>query len=183
MNRTILLPVLLALAAACSSTKEVVAPTGDGGASARAGFERIKALAGNWTGPGGEGAELATVEVRYRVTAAGSVVEETIMPGTEHEMVTMYHMDGDRLMLTHYCSAGNQPSMVAVPVLSKAGEVSSLRFEFERATNMPDPNAGHMHQAEITFEGSNNLSSRWTYWSEGKAGHQANFQLTRKSGV
>jgi hypothetical protein len=41
-----------------------------------------QALAGDWSGPGGEGAEMATVNVRYRVTAAGSVVEETIMPGT-----------------------------------------------------------------------------------------------------
>ena len=181
MQRTLFLPLFLALAPACASMTSASADTV---AENRAGFERLKSLAGDWSGPGGEGAEMAVVEVRYRVTAGGTAVEETIMPGTPHEMITMYHMDRDRLMLTHYCTAGNQPSMVAVPgesKISKDGEVRTLRFVFEHGTNMPDANVGHMHEAQINFTGKDELSSTWTYWSEGKPGHQANFHLTRKA--
>ena len=178
MHRKVLLPVLAALAAACASTQESVAAADE----ARAGFERMKSLAGDWSGPGGPGAEMELIEVRYRVTAGGSVVEETIMPGTAHEMVTMYYLDGDRLMLTHYCTAGNQPTMISIPGSKNAG-APTLRFEFASATNMDDSNAGHMHEAVYTFVGKDQLQSTWTYWSEGKPGHQANFNLTRKKGA
>jgi hypothetical protein len=32
--------------------------------------------------------------VVYKVTSAGKTVMETLGPGTDHEMVSMYHMDG-----------------------------------------------------------------------------------------
>jgi len=30
-------------------------------------------------------------------------------------MLTLYHRDGNRLVLTHYCREGNQPGMQAKP--------------------------------------------------------------------
>ena len=33
------------------------------------------------------------------------------MPDTPAETVTTYHLDGDALMLTHYCGLGNQPRL------------------------------------------------------------------------
>ena len=181
MSRSMLALALLAIASACASTEASVPVDANRAEEAKAGFEKIKSLAGDWAGMGGEESGMSMVEVRYRVTAAGSAVEETIMPGTDHEMVTMYHLDNDKLMMTHYCAAGNQPTMVGVPVRSKEGDVASIRFDFAHATNMASPNAGHMHQAEMVFESMNNLASKWTYWENGKAGHQATFQLTRKS--
>src|SRR5690348_2757738 len=70
-------------------------------------FERLKSLAGDWMGKGPGGQEITML--RFRVTAGGSALEETEFPGTDHEMVTVFHMDGDRLALTHYCHLGNQP--------------------------------------------------------------------------
>jgi hypothetical protein len=180
-SSSFLVAALLALFPACASTKESVPVDPNGAEDAKAGFERIKSLAGDWAGMGGEHSGMSMVEVRYRVTAAGSAVEETLMPGTNDEMVTMYHLDNDKLMLTHYCSAGNQPTMVGVPVRSKDGQVASIRFDFAHATNMASPNAGHMHAAEMVFESKNNLASKWTYWENGKPGHESTFQLTRKS--
>ncbi|MCK7511304.1 MAG: hypothetical protein MZV70_49445 [Desulfobacterales bacterium] len=55
------------------------------------------------------------VSVTYRITANGSVVLETLFPGTDHEMLTLYHLDNDRLGLTHYCAMGNQPRMELDP--------------------------------------------------------------------
>src|SRR5690242_6473548 len=73
----------------------------------------MKRLAGDWIQVGPDGKASDQVVATYRVTAGGSAVEETLFAGTPHEMVTVYHMDGDDLVLTHYCVAGNQPHMKA----------------------------------------------------------------------
>ena len=31
----------------------------------------------------------------------------------KEDMISMFNLDGDRVVLTHYCAAGNQPRMVA----------------------------------------------------------------------
>ena len=51
----------------------------------------------------------------YRVTASGTAVVETLFPGSDHEMVSVYTKDkksGD-LLMTHYCGLGNQPRSAA----------------------------------------------------------------------
>src|SRR5262245_3514980 len=99
--------VLLALAAAASAgqTKRATAD----GSGKQAAFERFKQLAGEWVGKG----EGPGMHVTYRVTSGGTAVIETDAPGTEQEMVTIIHPDGDDLILTHYCMLGNQPQMKA----------------------------------------------------------------------
>ena len=69
----------------------------------------IKKLEGEWKVTGGDEHHGKEGKVTYKVTAAGSTLMETQFPGTGHEMVTMYHLDGDELKATHYCAAGNQP--------------------------------------------------------------------------
>ena len=79
--------------------------------TARAAFERLKALAGTWEGRSTKGWDET---LRYEVIAGGSVVLETSVDAHPGEtMATAFHMDGDRLMLTHYCVARNQPRLVA----------------------------------------------------------------------
>jgi len=63
-------------------------------------FEQLKSLAGNWEGKGSNG---QPVEVTYRLTANGSALMSEIKG--EEDMITMFHLDGDRLLLTHYCGA------------------------------------------------------------------------------
>jgi hypothetical protein len=179
MLRPLLIP-LLALAAACSTvTKAIGTPYTDAETS-KACFERIKSLAGDWSGQGTGGAESFPVEVNYRVTGGGSAVEETLFRGTPHEMITMYHLDGDRLMLTHYCAAGNQPRMIATDS-STSGDATTIRFGFAGATNLASPSDGHMHDAEMTIEGKDKIRTRWTYYENEKPNHDARFELTRKT--
>jgi hypothetical protein len=67
-------------------------------------FEALKKLAGDWVEIGKDDKPTDKVVSSVRVTAAGSVVQETLFPDTAHEMVTMYHLDGADLVLTHYCA-------------------------------------------------------------------------------
>src|SRR5262245_1647364 len=77
------------------------------GGEEAASLERFKALEGEWVAAeSGEMAHAGDLMARYHVTAAGSAVVEEVFPGTPHEMVTVYHLDGKELVLTHYCMNG-----------------------------------------------------------------------------
>lgn len=149
------------------------------GQAAHPAFERLKALEGTWTGtaafgnPPPEAGQPATVV--WKVTAAGSAVTETLDPGGDHEMVTVYHLDGPDLVLTHYCAGGNQPRMKAKP--SKDG--GTIEFDFAGGTNMK-PSDPHMHALTIRFLDADRIESLWTNWENGKPGSMAKFALSRK---
>src|SRR5262245_59268750 len=74
-------------------------------------FEFLKTLAGDWERVGGGGHQHGSAArgTTFRITAAGSSVLETILPGDPSEMLSVYHMDGDELLLTHYCALHNAP--------------------------------------------------------------------------
>lgn len=142
---------------------------------AAAQLETLKGLAGTWTGKAGEGDKAFDATVEYRVTANGTAVMETLFAGTPHEMVTVYHLDGDQLLLTHYCAAGNQPMMRATP----SSDPRTLSFDFVRGTNMK-PGDMHMHSAKLVVVDDAHLESEWVSWKGGKPADTAKFALTRK---
>src|SRR5262245_22025247 len=76
-------------------------------------FEYIKSLAGNWERSGISGHEHGSNSsvVSFKVTAAGSAVMETYNAGQRNEMISVYHMDGNTLLMTHYCALKNAPVM------------------------------------------------------------------------
>jgi hypothetical protein len=181
MQRIPVLLFLVALAPACASTEQAESSNPAHAELAKSRFERIKSLAGDWSGAAPADMPAGPMEVRYRVTSGGNTVEETIMPGTDHEMVTMYYLDAGKLVLTHYCVVGNQPHMVASDEATSTGGSETIRFEYAGASNMASPNAGHMHQLEMTIEGKDKVKSHWTFYDGGKPSHEATFELTRKS--
>jgi hypothetical protein len=143
--------------------------------SARSAFDQLKALAGVWEGTAG--ADKQPTSVVYRVASGGTVVLETQFPETDHEMITAYHMDGDALVATHYCSQGNQPRFRFDPAASTPAR---LVFAFAGGTNL-DPNRdGHVHGGEIVLAGRDALQARWEFWSQGKMEAALPFELQRK---
>lgn len=99
---------LLSSAATGEAPTSVSPPTPE---ASRAMFERFKGLAGTWDGKSTKDWEET---LRYEVIAGGSTVLETsVNAHPDQTMATAFHMDGDRLMLTHYCMAKNQPRLVA----------------------------------------------------------------------
>lgn len=129
--------------------------------NASAAFARIKSLTGNWEAT----TERGTVSSSYEVISNGSAVAEHIKVPGEEEMLTVYHLDGNRLVLTHYCTAGNQPQMQA-EAFDPAG--NQLVFNFTGGGNLSDPNKGHMHNAVFQFTGADTFNSKWTFQENGK---------------
>jgi len=135
-------------------------------------FERFKALEGEWTGTGPEG---KTIETRYELVGEGTSVMEFFSIEGEHDMLTVYHLDGDSLMLTHYCAAGNQPRMRAAS-FEDENEVS---FDFVDVTGVPSPEAGHMHHAVIEFKNDDRVESHWTWFEGGEAKFTESIEIER----
>lgn len=136
-------------------------------------FDRLKTLVGEWDGTSNEG---KPVHITYSLTAAGSAVMESIDPGSEHSMITMYHKDGERLMMTHYCAAGNQPRM-RTGGLSPDGK--SLSFSYVDSTNLAKATDPHMVKLVMTFADDDHLTQEWTFRAGGKD-QPTVFQLARK---
>ncbi len=127
-------------------------------------FEQIKKLAGDWAEKGKDGAATEK-KTSYRVTSGGSAVIETIFPGSEKEMITMYHLDGDKLILKHYCMLGNQPCLSA----ESSADAKKIRFNFLNATNMKSEKDLHMHQVEFTIVDQDHLIAEWGSCQDGNA--------------
>ena len=136
----------------------------------------IKKLSGDWLEVGPDGKTTGKIISTYHVTAGGSAVEETLFRGTDHERITLYHMDGDDLVLTHYCVAGNQPRMKA----EKQAEPNKLVFNCAGGTNMKSENDEHMHHAAITWKDDNHIHSEWLEFKDGQSIMTAAFDLARK---
>jgi hypothetical protein len=146
-------------------------------AAAEAQFERLKKLAGDWTGKAGhDGGDEFDATVSYKVTSAGNAVMETLFGGTEHEMITMYHLHGDALILTHYCAVGNQPRMKS----EITDDPKKIAFKFLDGTNLDPAKDMHMHETELELVADDHIRSTWTSYRDGKPLMSAKFDLKRK---
>ncbi len=179
--RTLLSMAVIVVAAATIATTyadETAPGTAPGKASASvaaAQFEQLKTLAGEWRGTGTHGEEIMDASISYRITAAGSVVMETMFGGTEHEMITMYHLNGEDLMLTHYCALHNQPRMKAIP----SSDTSTIAFIYIDGTNMVSDQVPHMHSVTFDFLGEDQIKTVWSMHADGAEQSQAKFRLKR----
>lgn len=165
--------VLLAIGLVSSLAYFVSAQNSAAPAHAAHAFDKLKTLAGVWQGTGSDG-KMRTVS--YQLAAGGTVLVETLTPEGEPSMVSLYHRDGEKLMMTHYCSAGNQPRMRAeIP----GGDFNKLDFVFVDATNLAQTSEGHIHGLTLTFEDAGHLAQTWT-WSENGTEVSDTFKLSRK---
>lgn len=160
-NRLVIaLFVLLAAAAAFAQS------------GAQKSFDELKSLAGTWEGKNSRGEPL---QVTFRVISNGSSLMSEIA-GHGDDMITIFHLDGpDKLLLTHYCSSGNQPRMQAA--ISADGK--TITFNFLDATNLATPDAGHMQRVAITVLDANHHTEEWTFGGHGNEMKEL-FDLRRK---
>jgi len=136
-------------------------------------WERLKTLVGEWDGSAVEGSQKMPTYISIRMTGDGSAVMHWMDAGTPHEMITMFHMDKEELLATHYCSAHNQPRMRALP----SETPGRIAFEFKDGTNIR-PGDGFMRRLVVTFVDADHHDEEWGYDQDGKAS-SATFHMTR----
>ncbi len=118
-------------------------------------LDRFKSMVGTWEGksPSGD-----TSEVTYQLEAGGTAVMADMHMSSE-AMVSMYYVDGDRLLMTHFCPSNNQPRMKAII----SPDLKTVTFDFLDATNLATPQAGHMHRAVFLFSDAGHYAEEWTW--------------------
>jgi hypothetical protein len=124
-----------------------------------AGMDQLKILAGNWEGE----EEGKVVRAIYKVISSNTAVMEILNPPDEHDMVTVFYPDGNRVMMTHYCATGNQPRMRAASVNGK-----EIQFQFMDATNLASSADGHMNGLTIQFDDADHITEKWTWRQNGQ---------------
>src|SRR5882724_980193 len=112
-------------------------------------FYKLKTLAGWWAGT--MDGKSRRGQVTMRVTSMGN----TLM----HEMKSGERPDGNRLLMTHYCAAGNQPRMVGT--VSPDGK--TITFDFLNATNLQRSQEGHMQHVVFTLIDSDHHTELWEF--------------------
>jgi len=137
-------------------------------------FAKLKSLAGTWdtTSPEGE-----PTTVTYKVVSNGSAVMETISHKSEADMISVYTVDGDHIMMTHYCGIGNQPRMRANVSDS---DVKELKFNFVDGMNMKKTDM-HMHALDMKFIDDTHIENTWSLYNKGKLENDHKFAMTKKS--
>jgi len=135
-------------------------------------FAQLKTLTGSWEGKG-HGSD--SLRVSWRETAGGSALMSEVLGTGPENMISMFHMDGpSRLLMTHYCGAGNQPRMQA----SVSPDGKTITFTFVDGTNIA-PDGGHMQKMVLTMLDDNHHTEDWTFLDHGKEMKEF-FDLRRK---
>ena len=144
---------------------------------AQAAFDRVKALAGTWEMTDEQGTRQTALVIR--VISNGSAVHESMFGGSDHEMVNVYHLDGDRVVVTHYCGNGNQPRMAC----SRVNPDGSLTFTLDTIANLQSADTEFMGGLTLIPQGPDRLVQDWqSRRLTGPLGEHARFELTRKAG-
>lgn len=141
-----------------------------------AAFERLKTLRGTWEGTAANGGKVTTT---FELTANDTALVERYVGSAAiggAEMLTVYHLDGRSLVLTHYCIAKNQPTLKADRFDAATGEI---QFEFVRASNLASPDAGHMRRALYRLEDANHFTTSWEFFQNGKKTMTESERFTR----
>jgi hypothetical protein len=150
---------VLVLCAGITAVRTSAAP--GGGAEA---FEKLKSLVGHWET---DKTNMGKATLDLELTSGGTAVLEKfhmVENGKPVEMTTLYYLDGDQVKLTHYCMAGNQPTMKG----SYAPETKTITFDLVSISNLKTADDGHMHHAVYTFIDNDHFKTTWTFRKEQK---------------
>ena len=100
----------------------------------------------------------------FKVTAAGSAIVETTGEGTPNEMATIFHMDGDQLLQTHYCALMNAP----VLRFEKSDKPGELKFVFHGGTNFDVAVDAHYHEGTIQIVDEDTIETSFVVFTNGE---------------
>ncbi len=127
-------------------------------------LEWMKRLVGTWVRVGDDGTATDEVVSIYRETAAGSAIIETTGAGTPNEMATIFHMDGDQLLQTHYCALMNAP----VLRFEQSDTPGELKFVFHGGTNFDAAVDAHYHEGTLQIKDKDTIETSFVVFANGE---------------
>lgn len=129
--------------------------------SASAVFAALKPLVGEWRSTDPANA----TRVSYALVANGSTLVESWTMSPTRTSMTVYTMDGERLLATHYCPQGNAPRMQWTGTDASGAH----RFLFVDGANLQDREGFHEHAFWIRVDDAGTITRSETYIANGAA--------------
>jgi hypothetical protein len=86
----------------------------------------------------------------------------------------MYALDGNSLVMTHYCAGGNQPRMRAEELVD-----GRLEFRSDGVGDFKAPDEPYMGAMTLVLLDADTIEERWTAFNQVEAGHSPAFTLKR----
>jgi hypothetical protein len=152
--------LLLSMLLSATTMSQAARSAVDTNRLAQSTYAKLSALVGDWQGQYADGRKLS---VTYRLTANNTALVETWTMSPTRESMTIYTLDGDRLLATHYCPQGNQPRLQ----LSRLDAQGKYQFEFVDGGNLQKPDASHQHQMWLKLESADRFSRSEIYVQNG----------------
>jgi len=135
--------------------------------NSEAAFDTFKSLQGSWAIQSQE--KTLPIEMTYEVGSNGSIVTERF--GKE---LSVIYRDGQSLLMTHFCNAGNQPRLR----LKDSSQPGVMEFEMFDITNLKSPDAAHVERVIYRIIGDKKVDLE-IVWLEGKSETSEKYTLTR----
>ena len=186
LSRLVLSAILISLSTVAFGQSTQSQSATQSQTDAQKSFTLLKTLAGTWQGPvttnppQSDMGDMAVTQVTMRVTSRGNaLVHEMKAAGTPDDPakydhpVTMLYLDDGRLLLTHYCDAGNRPRMAA----RTSADGKTVEFDFLDVAG--GTQNGHMDHAVFTIIDANHHIEDWTYMMPGDKPMHARMELKR----
>lgn len=153
MKLNLIIAVAALSFAACQSTNESMMSIQEQDAETRSTlFSAMSQLEGRWHVVGMP--EEAVFD--FDISSAGSVVREIMFPGGDEEMTNMYSLDGNAIVMTHYCAHGNQPHMRAERL-----EGDRLVFESVGVRDRTSEDEKYMGAMTLVFVDEGHIQQIW----------------------
>jgi hypothetical protein len=89
-------------------------------------------------------------------------------------MTNMYTLDGDSLVVTHYCAAGNQPRMRA-----RAIEDGRIAFRLDSVGDLGSDDSHYMGELILVLVDADHVEQHWRTFKDGELDHEMVFPLER----
>lgn len=153
-----ILRVIAALLILAASTPQAF------GSETEIALSNLRRLAGSWKIEHPKSGREKELRIQFQVIASDSVVVETFVRKNSQPTQTMYHLDGSRLIATHYCAQGNQPRLQ----LSRQSTPQRLEFEFLDATNLESNSQSHLIQLSFDLADAQRVRREEVYSGDGQ---------------
>ena len=162
MKKTFALIFLVALAAVAAENHSAL--------KSSAAFDRMKLLVGDWKA---DVPNMGPVTATYSMHSDGSALLEELKMEKEGSMITVYYPAGNNIVMTHYCSAHNQPHMKA-----SGSDAQRVSFTATSIENLTSKSAEHMNGVQFTFRDNDHFTATWNNVAGGKS-VSVPFEFTR----
>jgi hypothetical protein len=125
-------------------------------------WARLKSLVGTWQRS--DVPASSPFRIRYRLISADTVLVEEFGDPAKQVTQTVFHLDGDRVLATHYCAQGNQPRLR----LRADASSDTLVFDFLDATNLRSAADSHLVRLTLRWRDPDHLLREEVYAANGK---------------